>query len=193
MDTDTTSRPLLGRVLARWPAALAVAISLPGFLSPPPEADGLAASLGGALLMLPLGYLIVAKLRRRWATWPVVVAAMAVVVVTRVLDLVSPAVVLAAIALAVLAWGVVDGQLRRDRTLQVQALGLAGFAVLTVAGLAFLAISPDLGVVLVAAGWFLHGGWDLVYLKRDEVVARSFAEWCAVVDVLLAVQLVLLL
>lgn len=30
------------------------------------------------------------------------------------------------------------------------------------------------------------------YLALDRVVARSFAEWCTVIDILLAVQLVVL-
>lgn len=195
MDTDliTPETGALRRVAARWPTALAVAISIPGFLGGAPAAGVLAGSLGDALMMLPLAYLTVAKLGRRRATWPVVVAAVAVVVVARTLDLVSPAVVLSTLALAVLAWGVADGQLRRDGCFRVQALGLAGFGALTIAGLALLATHPGLGVVVVAAGWFLHGVWDFVHLARDAVVARSFAEWCGVIDVLLAVQLLFLL
>jgi hypothetical protein len=44
----------------------------------------------------------------------------------------------------------------------------------------------------VAAGWFLHGIWDFVHLWLDKVVARSYAEWCGVIDVLVAAQLVFL-
>lgn len=195
METNLTTPEsgALRRVLARWPTALAVAISIPGFLGGAPEAGVLADSLGNALMMLPLAYLTVAKLGRRWATWPMVASAIAIVVIARTLDLVSPAVVLSSLALVVLAWSLADGQLRRDGSLRVQAVGLAGFGALTFAGLALLAAHPDLGVVLVAAGWFLHGVWDFVHLRLDAVVARSFAEWCAVIDVLLAVQLLLLL
>ena len=39
---------------------------------------------------------------------------------------------------------------------------------------------------------FAHGLWDLAHLRADSGVARSGAEWCAVVDVLIAVQLVVL-
>ncbi len=69
----------------------------------------------------------------------------------------------------------------------VQAIGMAGFAALALTG---LAVDPDLGRYLVAAGWFLHGVWDFVHLKLDTVVARSYAEWCGVFDVLIAAQLV---
>jgi hypothetical protein len=44
----------------------------------------------------------------------------------------------------------------------------------------------------VAAGWFLHGVWDFVDLRLDKVVARSYAEWCGVLDVLIAAGLLLM-
>ena len=37
---------------------------------------------------------------------------------------------------------------------------------------------------------FLHGVWDFVYFKLDRVVTRSDAEWCAVLDVVIAVELI---
>jgi hypothetical protein len=51
-------------------------------------------------------------------------------------------------------------------------------------------VDPDLGRYLVAVGSFLHGVWDFVYCKLDKVVARSHAEWCAILDVLIAAELV---
>jgi Ni/Fe-hydrogenase subunit HybB-like protein len=63
---------------------------------------------------------------------------------------------------------------------------MLGFGALALAG---LAVDPDLGRYLVAAGWFLHGIWDLVHLKLDRVVARSYAEACAVVDLVIAAEL----
>jgi hypothetical protein len=42
----------------------------------------------------------------------------------------------------------------------------------------------------VAAGWFLHGVWDLVHFKLDEVVARPYAVWCGILDVGIAIELV---
>jgi hypothetical protein len=55
-----------------------------------------------------------------------------------------------------------------------------------------LAVDPELGRWVVAAGWFLHGVWDFVYLRLDKVVARSYAEWRGVLDILIAAGLVLL-
>lgn len=44
----------------------------------------------------------------------------------------------------------------------------------------------------MAAGWFLHGLWDFGHLRRRQVVVRSYAQWCAALDVLIAAQLVFL-
>jgi hypothetical protein len=63
------------------------------------------------------------------------------------------------------------------------------FGALAVAG---LLAAPELGRYLVAAGWFAHGLWDLAHHRADSGVARSGAEWCAVIDIVIAAQLVVL-
>ncbi|WP_062436875.1 hypothetical protein [Herbidospora daliensis] len=173
------------RLLDRWPTALALALSAATF-GGTESAEGVA-SFASILVLLPLLYLVVAKLEARRATWPLLVAGIALVVVLRALDLVAPAAVFSALALIVLLWSVVDGHLFRSGTLQVQALGMLAFGAL---GLIGLAVHPDLARYLVAAGWFFHGVWDFVHLRRDKVVARSFAEWCGVIDVVIAIELI---
>jgi hypothetical protein len=96
---------------------------------------------------------------------------------------------LAAIALIVLVWSAVDGQLFRSGEFQLQALGMVGFGALTLVG---LAVDPGAARYVVATAWLLHGVWDFVHLWRDRVVRRSYAEWCGVVDVLVAFGLVFL-
>ncbi|MGI5170298.1 hypothetical protein ACQEU3_38685 [Spirillospora sp. CA-253888] len=182
-------RPWDGKLTGRWPTALAVAMTAANVAGGSPELEGMVGGFGEALLLLPLEYLIVAKLRRRGASWPVCVAAFTVMVALRALDVVSPAAVLIGITLAVLVWGAVGGELHRPGMFRVQALGAIGFAALALTG---LAVDPDLGRYLVAAGWFFHGVWDFVHLKLDKVVSRSWAEWCGVVDILVAVQLLVL-
>lgn len=187
MTTRTPQRRRwTGAVTKRWPTALALAMSALTFGGG--ESDEGMEGLGEALLLLPLLYLVAAKLRRRQASWPLLVTGIVAIVVLRVADVIAPAAVFSAVALTVLVWGAVDGQLRRSGTFQVQALGMLGFGALALVG---LAVDADLGRYLVAAGWFFHGVWDFVHLKRDKVVARSYAEWCGVVDVLIALELVL--
>jgi hypothetical protein len=184
MTSTTTVRRGWGRnLLDRWPTALALLMTAATY-GGSDSAEGVR-SLANALVLLQLGYVVVAKLQRRQASWPVIVAGFALIIGLRVLDVISPAAVLAAIALVVLIWGAVDGQLRRSAPLRVQALGMVGFGVLALGG---LVVNPDLGRWLVAAGFLLHGVWDFVYFRLDRVVARSHAEWCAVLDVIIAVE-----
>ncbi|GAA1076166.1 hypothetical protein GCM10009605_11070 [Nocardiopsis composta] len=142
--------------------------------------------LSEILLLLPLLYLVVAKLHRRWTTWPLLAAGFALVLGLRLVELIPLPAVLPAIALVVLVWGAADGDLFRSGTFQVQALGTLAFMA---AGLAGLAIAPEAARYLVAAGWFFHGVWDLVHLRLDRAVSRSFAEWCAVIDIWIAAEL----
>ena len=178
-------RPWTGRLKDRWPTALALGLSALTFGGS--ESDQGVAGLSEALLLLPLLYLVVAKLQRRQASWPALVVGITPFIALRALDVVAPAAVFSAVALVVLVWGAVDGRLRRPDPFRVQALGMVGFGALALAG---LAVDPDLGRYLVAAGWFLHGVWDFVHLKLDKVVARSYAEWCGVIDVVIAAELV---
>jgi hypothetical protein len=105
----------------------------------------------------------------------------------RVLDVIAPAAVLSAVALLVLVWGAADGRLRRPDPFRVQALGMLGFGALALVG---LAVDPDPGRYLEAAGWFGDGIWDFVHLKLDKVVARSYALWCGILDIGIAAELV---
>jgi hypothetical protein len=182
MASTTPTRSSWTRwLLQRWPTALAVALAALTLTAPEAEKD--------AAELLPL-LLIVAKLQRRQATWPVITVAFAATLALQELDLVPPSAVFAAVALIVLLWGVVDGQLLRPGAFGVQAVGMLGFGALALVG---LLVDSDLGRYLVAAGWFLHGVWDFVYFKLDKVVARSYAEWCGGVDILVAAGLVFLL
>jgi hypothetical protein len=182
----TTARPPWTAVLQRWPTALALGTA--ALTLGASKSDEGVVTFAGILALLALVYLVVAKLRRRQASWPTLAVGFVLVAALRALDVLTPAAGLAAVALVVLVWGAIDGQLRRPEPFRVQALGMLGFGALALAG---LAVDPDLGRYLVAAGWFLHGTWDLVHLKLDKVVARSYAEWCGVLDVLVAAQLVL--
>jgi hypothetical protein len=185
-STTPARRPWTDRLRNGWPIALAVAMAALSFGGSESE-EGVTA-LSEALLLLPLLYLVVAKLRRPEASWPVLVVLITPFVVLRALDVVAPTAVFSAVALLVLVWGAADGQLFRPDPFRVQALGMLGFGALALAG---LAVDPELGRYLVAAGWFLHGIWDLVHLKLDKVVARSYALWCGILDVGIAVELVL--
>jgi hypothetical protein len=175
-----------GALAKRWPTALALLVSAPSFAGPQTP-EGVHA-LAEAMLLLPLWYVLIAALARRSWTWFVLVGVIGLFVLLGMQDRVEPTAVLMAIGLAAVLWGAVRGRLVQPSFL-LQVAGLVAFAALAVAG---ILLAPDVGRYVVAAGWFAHGLWDLAHLRADSGVARSGAEWCAVVDVLIAVQLVVL-
>lgn len=72
------------------------------------------------------------------------------------------------------------------RELLIQIGGLVLFGGLALVG---LTVAPDSARYVLAAAWFAHGVWNLVHLRRDAVVSRSYAEWCGVLDILIAAEL----
>jgi len=187
MTTITRPRRRMPAVLRRWPTALAVGMS--ALSLDRSGSDRSVESYGEILPFLALLYLVVAVLRRRGASWPVLIIGFLVIFVLEFLGAIAPSSAAVAVALVILVWSAVSGRLTESGMLRVQAVGMLGFGALSLIG---LAVDPDIGRYVVAGGWFLHGVWDFVHLRLDKVVSRSYAEWCAVVDVLVAAELLLL-
>ncbi|MCZ4607603.1 hypothetical protein O3S80_28345 [Streptomyces sp. Lzd4kr] len=174
----------------RWPTVLAVAVVALNVAAS--GSQDLADAVGGygeTLPLLPLIYLMVNQLGEPRFTWPVLGAGLVAVFGLAAQDAVAPSTVLVGLAAILLLWGAVRGTPHGRAVLGFQAGGAVLFCGLALAG---LAVDADLGRYLVAAGWFLHGVWDFVHLRRDKVVSRTFAEWCGVIDILVAAQLLFL-
>lgn len=154
-------------------------------LAPDSSVEGLA----GALPFLAFGYLGAAALQRRQATWVVVVVAAAGFAALRLQDWVDPLVVLLGAALGIVLWAAFSGPLRRPGALWVETAGMVAF---TAISLAALSVDVEAGRYIVAAAWLGHAAWDAAHLRADKVVSRSFAEWCAVFDVLRGVAILVL-
>ncbi|GIG65419.1 hypothetical protein [Phytomonospora endophytica] len=176
-------RPWYRPVLDRWPTFAAIAASAAMILD---NGDG-AEPLIQLFPLLPLVYLLVAKLGRPKATWPTVLIGTLLIGVLRFVEVIPPSSVLFGIALVVLVWGFLDGHSRTSGTFRLQALGMLAFGAL---GLVALVVEPELARYLIAAGWLFHGGWDFWHLKTGRAVVRSYAEACGVVDVLVGLGLI---
>jgi hypothetical protein len=100
------------------------------------------------------------------------------------------ALVFLVVALAFLVVGVARGQLRRPGGLTLQAAGMLAFGSI---GLVALYVDPDLGGHLVAFALLGHAAWDAVHYVRNRVVARSYAEFCAVFDLLVGAAILFIL
>ncbi|RIV41615.1 hypothetical protein D2L64_00885 [Micromonospora radicis] len=80
-------------------------------------------------------------------------------------------------------WGV-PGNLRTQ---------LGGLTAWSALALVAVVLGGTAGRWLVAAGWLAHAGWDLAHHRSRRVVPRGYAEWCAVIDAVLGVTIVLAL
>ena len=179
----TTTRGTTPWWVRRWPTALAIVMS--ALTAGDVAVDGLASPL----VLLPTAYVVVAALDRPRATWPVVVVGTLAFVLLGVWDAVDPRTVVLVAATVALGAGLLRHRHPAGRrTMLVQGAGLLVFGAVAVL---VTTLPPQVAVWPLAAAWFAHGMWDLVHLWRRTVVSPTFAEWCAVVDVLVAVQLVL--
>jgi hypothetical protein len=124
------------------------------------------------------------KLLRRWPT--------ALALALTIDNLVTPGPfapwTLLVLAFAYLGIGAVRGTLRPRRVLAAQ-LGAAGVYL----GLIALAtaLPATASAFVVGAGWLVHAGWDVWHHRRGLVVWREFAEWCAVLDAVIGVSVLM--
>jgi hypothetical protein len=142
-----------------------------------------------------LVYLGAAALRKPAMAWPVFFGASAILTVAKVLlagetgaaaD--APTWVLLGVAVLFLIYGLLRGAARPPEGLPLQAIAMAAFG--TIAAIAVL-VNDTLGGYLVAAGLFGHAAWDVYHHRINKVVVRSMAEFCFVLDTLLAIVIVI--
>lgn len=177
-DPGTTAPSRSRSVLRWWPSMLAIAMSVTSW--------GIDAVTAGQLMpLLPLIYVGAVVIGRRSASWPLLALGGGGFVALQSQSAVDPLIAFAAVGALLIAVGAAANP-GREFVLQ------AGALVLWLA-LVFLAtaVSSGIGVLLVALGWGAHGGWDVWHLLRRKAVSASYAQWCAVFDVLLAAQLML--
>ncbi|GCE77553.1 hypothetical protein [Cellulomonas biazotea] len=133
-------------------------------------------------------YLGAAALRSRRTAWPLFFVTIVVVAAARLLGFdADPTWVLLGLGAVLAVVGLVRGALRPAYGLPLQGLALLVFG--AVAALA-PAATHDVGAYLLAAGLLAHAGWDVHHHRTQRVVPRSLAEFCVVLDVLLAAVIV---
>jgi hypothetical protein len=183
MSAASEQRPRLYALLRRWPTVLGVGVAA---LTLSDFDDGREFAI--VLLIASLGYLAIAVLERPQATWWVLIGLLAGVVCLRLLNI-APGPVLAVAAVVMTIVGLVRGSLRRLWLPALQAP-----ATLIFGAVAFIAIAAgyQVGSTLVAVGLLAHTVWDLVHLRARAIVSPSLAEWCAVLDTLIAVGILVL-
>ncbi|MFG6195329.1 hypothetical protein [Nonomuraea sp. JJY05] len=180
-----TSEPsrALPAVAHRWPTLLGLGFATLSLLD---FEDG--RSLGFVVFLAALIYLGTAVLGKPGTVWALfIIGTVAWVVLDRLGIDPWPALIGAAISLIVL--GVVGGLLWQPllTAAQVPAMLVCGGAVLLA-----LTLSPQAGGFLVAAALIAHAVQDVLVWRANQVVARSLAEFCMVLDFVLGAGIVVL-
>ncbi len=162
----------------RWPTALGIAVAA---LAAFDLQDGL--EFAALTVLMALVYLGAAALDRRWSAWVVLLAGLLLAFfIIPSISGIDPSVVLLVAAPVFLALGVARGQLVKPGGLPLQTAGMLAFGSTV---LVALYVDPDLGGKLVGIAILGHAAWDAYHYLRNRVVARSYAEFCAVFDLLL--------
>ena len=93
------------------------------------------------------------------------------------------------VALAFVMLGATREQLRGPSSLILQGAGMLTFGAIA---LVAYCVDPDSGGYLVAFALIGHAAWDAVHYVQNRVVARSYAEFCAVLDLLVGAAILLM-
>jgi hypothetical protein len=132
-----------------------------------------------------LVYLGAAALNRPAAAWPLFLLTFVAITATKVGFVAFDVTwVFLGLAAAFACYGLLRGAVRPLNRLPLQAIAMA--VVGTAAASATVADAD-----LVAAGLLGHAAWDAHHHRANEVVVRSMAEFCFVLDTLLAIAIVI--
>jgi hypothetical protein len=172
----------------RWPTAVGVVLAALTAFDLRIDAESVP-SLSAVVVLMALVYVGAESLGRR-ASWVVFLAALPVVIFFPAASGGGPVAVLLAAAAVFLALGVVRGRSREPGGLAFQAAGVLAFGA---AALAALYVAPEIGAYLVALALLGHAVWDAYHYLRDRVVARSYAEFCAVLDLVVGAAVLFIL
>ena len=162
-----------------WPSVLGAAVAV---------FSGLGVDNGAGLAMVVVAsafiYLAVAAQGSARSAWGWFALSIVLITVGKIVgDEWAPVLVMLAVAVPLVVWGVTRGRWPLPGGLRRQTAAMIAFGAVAVVG---LALDSGVGGLLVAAGLVAHGGWDVVHHRRNRVVVRSFAELCVVLDLVLA-------
>jgi hypothetical protein len=178
----------LDALLHRWPTALGAVVAALTVFDLGLNRE-FVAFLSALVIFMALIYVGAAAMNQRRAAWSIFLIGFVPLGVLRALDAapILPALMLVA-ALGLLGLGLVRGAGHRAASFSLQAAGMLLFGALA---LAALALAPPVGAYLVAGALLAHSLWDALHLWRNRVVARSYAEFCAVIDLVLGVAILI--
>ncbi|WP_330290298.1 hypothetical protein [Streptomyces sp. NBC_00576] len=147
-----------------------------------------------ALAASALVYFGAATLRKPSSVWPLFFGSVVVIFATELLGGgdVDPTWVVLALAVPFLAYGLLHG--RRTNTPPPHGgwpYHLIAMAAFGAAAATALGVTETAGAYFVAGGLLAHAAWDAHHYRIDKVVTRSLAEFCLVLDTIVAAVIVI--
>jgi hypothetical protein len=165
-----------------WPAAIGLVFALALAL-------GFGSGFATIVMVCAVIYLLAAVADRPGAAWIGFAASGPVVALDIVFDAEWLALTISAgIGVVLIVIGFARGTWRTSVN-RWQLAGIAAFGAIAVAA---AATSPVVAGVLIAIGLVGHAAWDVVHHVRRAVVSRPYAEFCAVLDVTLAIAIIVM-
>ena len=133
-------------------------------------------------------YLGAAALQKPAAAWPLFFATFVVIAVHRAgIAAIDATWVFLLLAVLLVAYGLSRGAVLPTAGLPLQTIAMAGFGAVAAAA---LNTTGDAAAYLVAAGLLGHAAWDVHHHWTNKVVPQSMAEFCGVLDTMLAAAIV---
>ena len=189
--TSPARKPGLHRavraVARRWPAFAGAAAALLTVL--PILRLGSLTDVAAVVIASAFMYLGAAALGLRWSAWPIFGVSFVLITIGFFVPAFDPSWTMIAIAVVLIVYGLLRGRGTPAHGLPLQ---LAALVILGTLGLIAATLQPQVAAVLIAAGLLAHAGWDLYHHRRDRVVVRSMAEFCLVLDTVLAIAVLVL-
>jgi hypothetical protein len=178
----------MSRLIERWPTAvgLVVAAGVCAAVVAGLDVDDVADEFAPGIATMMGIYLAAYATGKPASAWLAFVGLVAVALLVGPLGL-DAAIVMTAVLGPLWLWVLAQGLVRDRPWFAVETLGLVFFGGLTIA--AVLA-EARLAGILAGAGWLTHGVWDAYHFAKDRVVARSWSEMCAVVDIPIGTALI---
>ena len=180
--TTGTGGTAVSRLRRRWPTIAGVALAVLVAYDLTGGAD-----LAPVLAASGFVYLGAAALGRPAAAWPLFLGTFVVITVNEVVGGPDPTWILLGLAVPLAGYGLVRGAWRPTGGLPLQGLAMVGVAAGAIVG---VLVGGTVGAYVVAAGLLAHAAWDVYHHRINRVVVRSMAEFCFVLDTLLAVAII---
>lgn len=170
------------RPMGWWPSALGLGAGLFGG-----GGSGTSITIASVVAVIALIYVAAATTGRRGHAWWGFLLSFPVVLSGRLTGIpMLPFLIMGALTVVLIIVGWRRGAWSQAEHRR-QLYALAGFGPISLAG---ALTDGTLAAVLIAGGLAAHAGWDVIYLVRNKIVGRRYAEFCAVLDAALAATII---